>query len=363
MTTRHVSPPQESFEWLFGITAEPLLLVDAAPSLAQSNVCAANAAALELHGLQLADIVNHPYGDLLGTSDDDESLLSGLPGAVVWHRNANKGSFPVARTVTTAPWDAALQLVALSPLGIPGQPRTSFLHAQRLETLGMIAGQVAHDLNNVLVGILTDAALLVEELSPGDPVRERLSAIAIAGRDARTLTRQLVGQAGASSEREEIDVNALIDDVLMLFAAVAGSDRETQFDAGNVAPIEGNPVHLRQALLNLLLNANAALGGGPGSITITTAVVRGSEIPIASLASRETPIPRRDYLAISVVDTGEGMSPRVLARAFEPFFTTRVDGTGLGLPAVVAAVREHGGILGATSVPGRGSHFTIYLPA
>jgi hypothetical protein len=227
----------------------------------------------------------------------------------------------------------------------------------------MIAGQVAHDLNNVLVGILTDAALLVEELSPGDPVRERLSAIAIAGRDARTLTRQLVGQAGASSEREEIDVNALIDDVLMLFAAVAGSDRETQFDAGNVAPIEGNPVHLRQALLNLLLNANAALGGGPGSITITTAVVRGSEIPIASLASRETPIPRRDYLAISVVDTGEGMSPRVLARAFEPFFTTRVDGTGLGLPAVVAAVREHGGILGATSDPGRGSHFTIYLPA
>ncbi len=363
MTTRHISPPKESFDWLFGVTAEPLLLIDAAPNLAESVVCAANPAALELHGLPLVDIVDHPYGDLLGPPAGDDSPLSGVAGAVVWHRNGSEGSFPVARTVTNVPWDADLQLVALSPLGIPGQPRTSFLHAQRLETLGMVAGQVAHDLNNVLVSILTDAALLVEELTPGDPIRERLSAIAIAGRDARALTRQLVRQASASLDHQEVDVNALIDDALLLFAAVAGPDAETRFEAGDVPPIEGNPVHLRQAILNLLLNANAALTRGAGSITITTAVVLGSDIPTASLASRETPLPQRHYLAIAVEDTGEGMSQHILARAFEPFFTTRVDGTGLGLPAVVASITAHEGIVGAISTPGQGSRFTIYLPA
>jgi signal transduction histidine kinase len=89
---------------------------------------------------------------------------------------------------------------------------------------------------------------------------------------------------------------------------------------------------------------------------------RGADIPAASLAGREAPNPEHDYLAITVQDTGEGMAPEVLGRAFEPFFTTRADGTGLGLPAVVAAVAAHHGLVGATSTPGVGSVFTVYLP-
>jgi signal transduction histidine kinase len=363
MTARHTVPARESFEWLFGLSAEPLLLVDVAPNLGDSIVLAVNSAALEIHGLEATAVVGMPYHTLVGSSGEDDGLLAAVPGAVVWHRNVHGRSFPVARTVSTVPWDSHQQLIALSPLGIPGQPRASFLHAQRLETLGMVASQVAHDLNNVLVSILTDAALLVDELSPGDPIRERLTAIAIAGRDARALTRQLVGTASSSSERQMLDINALVDDALLLFGAVADPDAAITFETGtDVRPVHVNPVQLRQALLNLLLNANASLKKGPGSIAVATSTIRGAEIPVASLASRESPNPEHSYLAVTVHDTGEGMPPDVLARAFEPFFTTRTDGTGLGLPAVVAAVAAHHGLVGATSTPGAGSTFTVYLP-
>ncbi|MCA9843358.1 MAG: PAS domain-containing protein [Dehalococcoidia bacterium] len=363
MTTRQRSSSEQAFDWLFDQSSESLLIVETETTLAAATIRAANSAALELHGIALADLEGQPYRLLLGLTGDASALQGAVPGTIVWHRNSRGDSFPVARRVSTLPWDDHLQLVTLTPVGIPGQPPDTFLHSQRLETLGMLAGHVAHDLNNVLVSILTDADLLVEELSPGDPIRERLDAIAIAGRDARALTRQLLGTATSAADRRPLDLAALVDETLLLFSTVVNRGVTTAFKAADyVPPVEGNAVQLRQAILNLLLNANWALRGTPGAISITTSVVPGSLIQSTSLMSRGMPVEGTSYAAIEIADTGEGMTPDVLTRAFEPFFTTRADGTGLGLSAVFAAVAAHNGLVTAGSARGEGSQFTIYLP-
>jgi hypothetical protein len=237
-----------------------------------------------------------------------------------------------------------------------------FLHSQRLETLGVVAAQVAHDLNNVLVSILGEAALLVDELAPGDPVRERVAGIAAAGRDARALVRQLMSLAGSSSPIAPTDPNALIDDVLLMFRAIAPSDVEVGWTPAEAVPtMPADAVQMRQAVLNLMLNAAAAVGEG-GSVRVSVGTVRADGVQTRTFVSRARPVRGREYVVISVEDDGSGMPEEVLARAFEPFFTTRADGTGLGLPAVLAAVARHEGLVEAASTMGEGSHFALYLP-
>lgn len=256
----------------------------------------------------------------------------------------------------------------VSPVPQPGDDRVpqhdeKFLHSQRLETLGILAAQVAHDLNNVLVSILGDAALLADELAPGDPVRERVVAIAAAGRDARALVRQLVGLAGPSAPIGTTDLNVLVDEVLLMFRAVASPDVEVVWQAASEQrPVSVDAVQARQAILNLLLNAAAALDG-PGTVRLETASTPGTELGAAPFVTRARPVRSRTYHSIAVADTGTGMRPEVLARAFEPFFSTRAEGTGLGLPAVLAAMTRHQGLVAAESVAGQGSVFTLYFPA
>jgi signal transduction histidine kinase len=237
-----------------------------------------------------------------------------------------------------------------------------FLHSQRLETLGIVAAQVAHDLNNVLVSILGDADLLADELAPGDPVRERIADIAAAGRDARALVRQLMSLAGSSSTVTSVDPAILVGEVMLMFRAIAPADVVIDWQPNaDIPPVAVDAVQIRQAVLNLLMNAAAAIDHG-GTIRISLAHVAAAGLGGVAFVTRARPVRGRSYVAIDIEDSGAGMPAEVLARAFEPFFTTRIEGTGLGLPAVLAAVTKHEGLVAAASTPGNGSRFTIYLP-
>lgn len=263
-------------------------------------------------------------------------------------------------TQTSSRRTAARSGAAPEPAGLNARQ----LQSQRLETLGMVAAQVAHDFNNVLVSIIGNATIVLDELAPGDPLRERVEAIAAAGDDARALVRQMMSTATTRETLEAIDVTGLVDEVLVFYDAIVEPEPTATFERASWLPmVNGYAVQLRQAILNLLLNAHAALGQGVRDVTVRTGLVSGGRIARETLIGGESPVAGETYVLVSVADSGVGIAPPDLPRVFEPFYTTRPDGTGLGLPAVLTAARNHRGLVAVTSTPGKGSTFTIYLPA
>lgn len=225
-----------------------------------------------------------------------------------------------------------------------------FLRGQRMESIGTLAGGIAHDLNNVLTPILMSVELLREE--PDVAARkETLDHIEATARKGAEMVRQVLQFArGVDGRRVEIDVKELVDDVVRIgndtFLKLVQLSSDV---ARDLPPVSGDPTQLHQVLLNLAVNARDAMPDG-GTITIT---------------ARSEDLLRADAdVLIEVTDTGTGMSPEVIDRIFEPFFTTKAlgKGTGLGLSTSLAIVTSHGGTLRVRSTPGKGSTFTVRLP-
>ena len=242
--------------------------------------------------------------------------------------------------------------------------------AQKMEAVGRLAGGIAHDFNNLLAAISSYAELLLDAL-PDDPAGATPDALAAVVSDARedvreirraaergaTLTRQLLAFGrGQLLQTRELDLNLLVGDLGRLLGRVLGAEVELRLDlAPEPAPVRADPGQLEQVLVNLAVNARDAMpDGGVLSIGTRHAVVG----PGAELA------PGR-YVAVDVRDTGVGMDAATLARIFEPFFTTKPagQGTGLGLAMVYGIIAQTGGRVTVDSTPGRGTTFSLYLPA
>jgi PAS domain S-box-containing protein len=234
-------------------------------------------------------------------------------------------------------------------------------HAQRLEAIGTLAGGVAHDFNNLLTAINGYAAVALEDLQPGDPLREDLEEIRNAGERAADLTRQLLafGRRQVLSP-ESLDLGAVVAGIQKMLGRVIGEHvnlvTDLEPDAWRIRADRGQ---VEQVLVNLAVNARDAMPSG-GRLAISTANVR-----VSGTEARRHPegIPG-EFVRLRVEDTGLGMSQEVLARVFEPFFTTKDQGkgTGLGLSTVYGIVRQSRGFVGVTSAPGAGSTFDVYLP-
>jgi len=231
------------------------------------------------------------------------------------------------------------------------------LHSQKMEAVGRLAGGVAHDFNNTLTALLGSVDLLDARLA-GDPrAGDTISDIRAAVEDAVSLTRQLLAFSRRQVLRPEIlDPNAVVIDVeTMLRRVVPESIRFTTGLASDLPRVRADRSHLRQVLINLAVNARDAMPDG-GTLAIETR-------PVA-IAGDGDPLPPGRYAAIAIRDTGHGMDEGVLARVFEPFFSTKDDGgTGLGLATAYGIVRQSGGDLRATSAPGDGATFEVLLPA
>ncbi len=220
------------------------------------------------------------------------------------------------------------------------------IHAQKLESLGRLAGGVAHDFNNMLAAVLSFSELLLMDSPPDDPRRGDVETIREAALRATGLTRQLL----AFSRRQVftpkvMELNGVITGLDRLLRRLIGEDIElvTVFGEG-VGLVEIDPGQMESALVNLAVNARDAMPEG-GSLTIETSL-------------------HEDRARIAVTDTGTGMTPDILEHIFEPFFTTKEPGkgTGLGLATVYGIVRQSGGVIDVRSEPGRGTLFTIDLP-
>ena len=234
--------------------------------------------------------------------------------------------------------------------------------SQRLESLGVLAGGVAHDFNNLLTSILGNCNLAALKLPEGSPVQDQLDQIEQASVRAADLTRQMLTYAGKGrGVIAGVDLNWLLLGMKPLLEATPGRAAVRFELAPGLPEIQGDADQLQQMVVNLVTNAWEAIGEGGGSITVRTGE-RVVDRLVLNAAAPAIPIQPGRHVTLEVADSGCGMAPDLLNRIFDPFFSTKFMGRGLGLPALIGILRGHGGSIQVRSEPGRGSSFLLFLP-
>lgn len=232
--------------------------------------------------------------------------------------------------------------------------------AQKMESVGRLAGGVAHDFNNLLTVILGNTALVDGALAPGDPLREELEQVKIAAERAERLTRQLLAFARKQvAEPRVLSVNDVVLGTHRMLRRLIGEDIELVTITPEVWPVYIDPGQLEQVLLNMAVNARDAMPDG-GKLTVTTSNLLISEASIG----RDPETEPGEYVRMSIADTGVGMDGVTAARVFDPFFTTKEagKGTGLGLAMCYGIVKQARGQILVETRPGRGTTFHVDLP-
>jgi len=237
-------------------------------------------------------------------------------------------------------------------------------HVQKLESLGVLAGGIAHDFNNLLMAILGNADLALLALSPASPARQNIEEIGTASRRAAELCRQMLAYSGKGRfVVEKLDLSELVREMANILE-VSVSKKATlrcHYPEGLPA-VEADATQVRQVVMNLITNASEALGERPGVISISTGAMACDRAYLLDSVSG-TDLPAGRYVFLEVSDSGCGMDAETQRRIFDPFFTTKFTGRGLGLAAVLGIVRGHGGSIRVRSQPGKGTTFTVLLPA
>lgn len=235
--------------------------------------------------------------------------------------------------------------------------------AQKLESLGVLAGGIAHDFNNLLTGVLGNASLAATELGGSSPVKPYLEQIETAAMRAAELCKQMLAYSGKGRfVVQRLNLNAVINETTNLLQISISKNAVLKLTLPAGLPsVMADVTQIRQIVMNLVINASEALSERSGLISLCTGVVR---IDPAYLAETHLSpdLPEGDYVFLEVADNGVGMAPDVQTRIFDPFFSTKFTGRGLGLAAVLGIVRGHKGALKVYSEPGRGTTFKVLLP-
>ncbi len=239
--------------------------------------------------------------------------------------------------------------------------QAQLLQSQRMESVGRLAGGVAHDYNNMLSVILGHTELAMEELSPDHPVHADLTEIFAAANRSKDITRQLLAFARKQTIAPEVlDLNETVESMLKMLRRLIGEDIELLWRLKSGAlPVKIDPSQLDQVLANLCVNARDAISD-VGAISIETGAVTVD----AAYCEEHAEFVPGDFVVLSVSDDGCGMDQETMDNLFEPFFTTKDvgQGTGLGMPTVYGIVRQNNGFINVYSEPGQGTNVRIYLP-
>lgn len=236
--------------------------------------------------------------------------------------------------------------------------------AQKAESLAVLAGGVAHDFNNVLVSVVVGAELLDYQVGDNPKAKETVKRIRNAGFRASELTQQMLAYAGKGRlSIERVNMSTLVEEMLSLVRTTVPRTIELDYHACSITPIvEADATQLRQIVMNLVTNASEAIGDQIGRVKVRVEI---DQTPSRELTlTHAAPDMPADgpFVVFEVQDNGCGMDAALLERIFDPFFSTKFTGRGLGLAALLGIVRAHHGGLNVTSEPGRGTRFQIYLP-
>ncbi|MCC7015476.1 MAG: response regulator [Planctomycetes bacterium] len=237
------------------------------------------------------------------------------------------------------------------------------VHAQKLEGLGLLAGGIAHDFNNLMVGVMGNIDLALSHAEDRAIVATRLNDALCATERASELTHQLLAYSGRAKFSEElIDLGAVVTEMLQLLGTSLTDRAQPTLELDPALPlVRGDATLIRQVAMNLLTNARDALGPNGGRITVRTGV---AECDLDYLRNELVPsdIAPGEYVYLEVEDTGCGMDEETLARIFDPFFSTKFTGRGLGLSVVLKTVQRHRGAVKVRSRPGLGTAFRLLIP-
>ena len=238
------------------------------------------------------------------------------------------------------------------------------LHAQKLESLGVLAGGIAHDFNNLLMSILGNLELAARHLRPQEGAAEFVRRATQAAERSADLTRQILAYSGrGATVSREIDLSRLVEENVHLLRAMIGKNVALELALDPDLPAtRGDPAQLQQVVMNLITNGSEAIGARPGTIRLATGVVECDAAELARSRSAEIP-PAGRFVLLEVEDDGCGMDPATQERFFDPFFSTKAMGRGLGTAAILGIVSGHGGAILVDSAVARGTRIRVMLPA
>jgi len=334
-----------------------------------------NRAAEELYGMTAAEVIGQPFGQVLRVEypgTDRIALLQKLERDGSWsgeqiHRRKDGTPIDILASVAYI-WDSSGQRMGIVGVNrdISERKRAErlLLLAQRSEHISLLAGGIAHDFNNLLTGVLAQTSVALRKLPRNDPARTHIEKAIKSAELMAGLTRQLRAYTGLGAfEIEAIDLNELVKDNLGLMETFLPKHTRLQLSLiSNLATIEIDRGQAQQLIMNLVINAAEAIETEHGRIIIETgetSVVAGHGTGYRGIGR----LAAGRYVYLKVIDNGCGMNEATLARIFEPYFTTKKRGSGLGLSATLGIVQKCQGGLKVESRPGGGTTFTILFPA
>ncbi len=360
--------PEIRLHWLFDEAPVGIVLLDL-----KGNIAECNRAFLNLIGLNPEELIGKPFADRV-VKEDRGDIAAALSKVVMGTARAThmEARMPGAgaRELVTSLYASRLEnaLGELSGLALHFIDTTEqknleiqFAQSQKMEAIGQLAGGVAHDFNNLLTAMIGFSDLLLARHGPEDPSFGDIQQIRQNATRATTLVRQLLAFSRKQTLAPvRLDVTDSLNELTNLLGRLIGEKIELSLEHGrNLPPIRVDKGQFDQVIINLAVNARDAMPGGGQVILRTSAlqlekpVQRGHDL-----------MPRGRYVLVEVIDTGVGIKKEDMERIFEPFFSTKDvgSGTGLGLSTVYGIVHQTGGYIFASSAPGEGSTFSIYLP-
>jgi len=340
---------------------------DAIFILQNGLVTFSNPKTAELTGYSAEELSKLPFEMVIHPEDRDRVMKSHHP--YMHQKEASspytfriqakdKGTRWVQSNTVSIPWnEKPAELNFLRDITQQRKLENQFYHAQKMESIGTLAGGIAHEFNNLLMAILGNANIMMLDADPSDPAFERLKRIEISVHRGAYLTKQLLGFArGGKYEVKTLDVNGLIAHTADMFGQTRKEIKIRLSLQEGLWVIEADASQLEQMVMNLYMNAWQAMPDG-GILVIESENVQ--------LDEKTEAVKPGSYVKITMTDTGVGMDEKIRQRIFDPFFTTKEKGkgTGLGLAAVYGIVKNHGGHIDVYSEQDKQTAFQIYLPA
>ncbi len=320
----------------------------------------------EMSGLTPYDLVGKSFYTLF-TPDTRTAVQENIENVVTYSRTASrlearligKDGRTLSVSLGAAPFFHGVKItgsvVSLDDVTEQKRVEEELIRVQKLESLGVLAGGIAHDFNNLLTGVLGNIEMARMFLKPEDKAFKRLIQAEKASLRAKDLTQQLLTfSRGGAPVRKALAVGGLLRSSVEF--SLRGSNVTCSFSLpDDLWPVDADEGQMNQVINNLVINAVQAMPAG-GAIEVS-----GENVPAGSI--EEPGIKKGKYVKITVSDSGQGMSGEVLSRIFDPYFTTRKTGSGLGLTTVFSIVKRHEGFIRVESEPGKGTSFHLYLPA